>query len=566
MRPERQWLPPATESLDPAARERAIDIAQREGLHPIVVQVLLQRGLADDELGSYLNPQVANLHDPLALRGMDAGVRVMDEAIRSGRKITIYGDYDVDGTTATAALISYLRHAGADVDYFIPMRLAGYGITTDALDNIWADQKPELLISVDCGVKSRAEVEYAKRLGMSVIVTDHHLPAPGKTPLGIVINPHLEEDEYPFKDIAGVAVAYKLIAAHYGSQPVGNLDLVAMGTVSDVMPLLDENRAIVAYGLQKLAQTKRPGLAALIDTVGLKGERRQQLTSSDLGYRIGPRINAVGRMGLDPNLVVELLTTTDPERGRELAIMLDNANKQRQQQTDGLVKQAMTMVDPSDRFIVLEMDLFAGVAGIVAGRVVEEYNRPAIVLDRNGHGSGRSIDGVPLITLEGTGVLDEFAGELWVGGGHSYACGVKQLPRGVEELRRALNASTRIPAELAAPIRQIDALCKLSDVNENLLASLRRLEPTGKENESVTLMVSNVEVVSERRMGTDQQHYACVVRDDSLAASETRRAVFFRAGDLPSQLGQYVDIAFSPEWDDYAGGVQLMVKDLRTTA
>ena len=404
----KEWLLPtplATDALSSAPAD----------VHPVVAAILARRGLFDAGFEAFFNPSLDQLHDPLGMRGMADAVRVLDEAMRAGRKITIYGDYDVDGTTASAALVSYIRERTGDVDsasYYIPMRLSGYGIRSDALDEIKARYNPELLISVDCGIKSRAEVEYAKRLGMSVIITDHHLPEPGKTPLGIVIDPHQDEDEYPFKHLAGVGVAYKLISAHFGRQPAGNLDLVAMGTVADVMPLTNENRVITAYGLERLASTRRVGLAALIDTLNMKSERRANLTAHDIGFRIGPKINALGRVGMDPNLVVELFTTKDEERGRILAQELHEANERRKSRTDLLAEQAIAMVNPDDRFIVLEMDTDIGVTGLVAGRVAQEFNKPVIILSHNGAGSGRSIEGAPLLTGMQTGILDEFMGVL----------------------------------------------------------------------------------------------------------------------------------------------------------
>lgn len=558
----KNWILP-----EPISPELAQRLRQLSDLHPLVAAVLARRGLLDGDFESFFNPHLDQLTDPLALRGMADAVRILDEAMRSGRKITVYGDYDVDGTTATAALVSYIRErTGTDesVDYYIPMRLSGYGISVDALDEIHKRQKPELLISVDCGIKSRAEVEYAKRLGINVLITDHHLPEPGKTPLGVVVNPHQDDDNYPFKGLAGVGVAYKLIAAHYGKQPAGNLDLVAMGTVADVMPLTEENRVIVAYGLQRLASTRRVGLAALIDTLGLKPERRANLTAADIGYRIGPRINALGRVGMDPNMVVELFTTKDAERGRVLAQELHDANERRKSRTDVLTEQALAMVDPDDRFIVLEMDTDVGVTGLVAGRVAAEWNRPTIVLSRSGSGSGRSPEGAPLLNKDQTGILDEFMGSLCRGGGHEYACGVKEVTDFVA-FRQALNNSSRIP-ELGPPALTVDAVCRLAEVNENLLASLLRLEPTGRGNDSVKLMVSAVEVVGERLLGADGLHYKAMVRDATLAEGLTRPAIWWRAGDRRGLIGQHVDIVFTPEWDDYSGGVQLKVEDMRPTS
>lgn len=575
---ELNWLIPERTS---ALAARAV--AKRYALsHPLVAQVLLHRGLVNDsDLSNFLHPDLSRLESPEGLRQLRAAVTVLDEALRSGRKMVIYGDYDVDGTTGATLLQSYLRAKGGDVSSFIPMRNEGYGLTRASLDRILSDRRPELLLTVDCGTSSRAEVEYARSRGMEVVVTDHHQPTPGKETSGIVVNPHLAGDAYPNKALAGVAVAYKLVSAHHGKQPVSNLDLVALGTVADVMPLASytdragrhheaaENRILVRAGLERLAHTHRVGLQALFEAMkltpqpcphGLEGDC-YPVSAETIGFQIGPRINAIGRMGLDPLLVVELLSAPDSEEGRaratEIAHLLNDTNLERREVTNRLVDEAMAMIDPDDPIIVLQMDLFKGVAGLVAGRLTNEFNRPSIVVDLSGSGSARSTDDIDLLS-----VLQGSFGPLVTAAGHAGAMGISNVTD-PNALRLALRGYDW-PEGIGSRELAIDAVCSLADFDRPLLAALAHLEPTGAGNPTPVFAVSGVKVV-RRATSKDGRHAFLTLRDEESEIS--RRAVWFGRGDSAPAEGDLVDVAGRPtlnrrSWDG-SESVEMHVLDIR---
>lgn len=586
---EPRWdLPAPTSRLTAVATERTFALG-----HPLVAQVLLHRGLVGPDLAEFLRPDLSHLEDPNGLRHMDAALKVLDEAVRSGRKITVYGDYDVDGTTATALLVTYLRNIGADADYFIPMRAEGYGVTRDSLDRIFAGRKPELLITVDCGTSSRFEVEYALRHGVNTLVTDHHAPTPGKETNGIIINPHIAGDGYLNKGLAGVGVAYKLVAAHYAkSQPIANLDLVAMGTIADVMPLIDwtdpetgevthanENRLLVRAGLERLAHSKRIGLQALLAT-SLKptpcqhgspdcmvcgaGRRCQHEvpycyspTAEDIAFQVGPRINAIGRMGLDPMMVVELFITKDESRAREIAGQLDAVNRERREVTNKLVDEALGLVDPDDPVIVLQMDLFKGVAGLVASKLTNEFNRPSIIIDSDGAGSARSVLGVKLLD-----VLQTQFSKLVTAAGHQGAMGISRV-RDVKVLRDALRA---YPWPVRERVIAIDAVCEPADLDMRLLRALRRLEPTGQANPAPVFAMSGL-TIAKRKLMSEGRHVRLTLTD---AQGHTPiEAIWFGGGPKAPPEGAIVDVAGRPAlsygYRDNAESVEFHVSDLRLT-
>jgi single-stranded-DNA-specific exonuclease len=552
-----EWqIPEPTSALAAAALARAHGLS-----HPLVAQVLRRRGLIDDELVRYLRPDLALLHPPAELRNMEAAVRVVDEALRSGRRICVYGDYDVDGTTSAALVVSYLRSRGADVDAFIPLRSEGYGLSAENIRRIAAERKPELLITVDCGTSSRAEVDLARRLGMEVIVTDHHKPTPGKESQGIVINPHVGGDSYPNKGLAGVGVAYKLVSALHGSQPTANLDLVALGTVADVMPLTGENRVIVRQGLHRLGHTHRPGLAALVANscksariqaepcthgapycvlCGRGNECRHRapmclpVRAETIAFQIGPRINARGRMGREQALIVELLTTTDAGRATEIVEMLEQTNAERKEITRRQEEEALDMVDPSLPVIVLRKpDLDKGIAGLVAGRLVEHFARTAIVVGADGSGSARSVEDVDLLT-----VLQTKFGAFVQAAGHAQAMGISNL-LDADGLSRAL-AAHPWPESLGRRRLEIDAVCRAGDIEMALVEGLAHLEPTGMGNRPALFALSGKVVArSFMRDGLDVR----LTVADPAGNGPLRKALWFRNGANAPEVGALVDIA-----------------------
>lgn len=601
-----QWIIP--ESINPLA---ARAVAKRFGLsHPLVAQLLLRRGLVDDQkIIAFLNPDLAHLEDPFRLRMLERALSVLDEALRSGRRIVIYGDYDVDGTTGATLLQSYLRAKGGDVTSFIPFRHEGYGLSRASIDRILVPAStrlatlerriaattdvneknllinqlatlkveaddwrvPELLVTVDCGTNSRAEVDYARSRGLEVIVTDHHLPIAGKETTGIVVNPHSAGDDYPNKGLAGVGVAYKLIAAHHGKHPTANLDLVALGTIADVMPLINENRILVKAGLERLSHTKRVGLQELFTSMkinpaacphGADGDC-YPVNAETVAFQIAPRINAIGRMGLDPHLVVELLSAPDDEEGRaraaEIATLLNNVNTERREKTNRLVDQAMRLVDPDAPIIVLQMDIEKGLAGLIAGRLAAEFNRPAIVVNQDGHGSARSIPEIDLLQI-----LQKDYSNLVTAAGHALAMGISNVTD-VESLKKALEHHSW-PENIGTRELLIDAVCRLEDLDVPLLRALDRLEPTGAGNPAPLFVVSGVEI-ADKTTSKDGRHAFLVLRDPE--SGLIKRGIWFGHGADAPQSELIVDVACRPMINrssfDNSESVELSITAVRPT-
>ena len=557
-RPTLWLLPPP---LDPAAA-RAIAVTHRLG-HPLVAAILSRRGLIGSELSDWLHPTMERLYNPSELRMLDAAVTVVEEAIRSGRKMVIYLDYDTDGTTGGALLESYLSHRGADVSSFVPMRAEGYGLRRESIARIADERRPELLLTVDCGTSSRAEADYARTRGMEVVVTDHHRPVPGFETAGIVVNPHIAGDTSRNKSLAGVGVAYKLVAALHGRHPIAFTDLVALGTIADVMSLSGENRILVREGLARLGHTRRPGLEALLRTVtkpvlcehGSGKDQCFEVTAEMVGYQISPRINAIGRVGLDPALVVELFNTRDLARATEIAATLDGANKDRREQTERLTIEASALVEPDEPVIVVQLDVFRGYAGLIAGRLAEQFARPAIVIDPTGHGSARSVEGIDL-----QHILEAEFGSLVTARGHAMAMGIADL-RDPVALRAALTARSW-PALRPIGELSIDAVCSLSALDESLMEALTLLEPTGADNAPPLLLVPGVKVENLRQIGKEGRHAKMRLRDGE---GTSRGAIWFNVPEGALSEGSRLDVAGRPSSNEFMGSrsVELMVTAVR---
>ena len=562
-----EWAIPA-----PVSSAAVSAIARANGIkHPLVAQVLRSRGLVGEDLAAYLSPDLSRLEDPGKLGNIEAAARVLEEAIRSERSIRVYTDYDGDGVTGGALMVSYLRSRGAKADFFVPLRESGYGVTRDGIDRMAADPHgiPEVMVTVDCGTSSRKEIDYLRGLGVNeVVVTDHHPPVAGKETQGIVVNPHRPGDAYPNKSLAGVGVAYKLISAMHGSQPTANLDLVAIGTITDVMRLTGENRAIVRAGLERLAHTKRPGLAALLAVSkiaevpcphGIGGTCRA-VTAEQVAFAVGPAINAIGRMEVDPANAIDLMLTKDPAEAYRLARLLADTNELRKERTKKVVDEALAVIVPDAPVIVYQGEVFKGLAGLVANRLVSEFARPVIVIDQEGHGSARSFEDFDLKAALQTDFSD-----LVVAAGHGQAMGISGLTD-IDELRLRI-AAYDWPFEVGRRKIRVDAVCRLSDLSQELMTALKVLEPTGKGNEKALVAVSGAEVTAVRPFGKDGRHVLFDLIDSSGA---TREAKWFgHAQDAPA-VGAVVDVAGRPslqrDWRTGRDAVQIEVEDVRPTA
>ena len=555
---------------DPAPPE----FAHRLGLSPLLADLLHQREQRDpDAVRAFLQADYrGGLHDPFLMKGMREASARIAQAIRRGEPMAVYGDFDTDGVTAVTLLMQAITAMGGNIRPYIPHRTReGYGLNNQAVSQL-AAEGVRLLITVDCGISNVAEVAEAMRLGLDVIVTDHHHP-PAEIPTALaVVNPKQEGCAYPYKQLVGVGIAFKLVQALVrNGLTLGELrgrdllDVVALGTVTDMGPLTGENRVLVKAGLEAINKTERPGLKALIEVAGLV---QGQITSSDIGYMLGPRINAAGRLD-DAVLAYKLLLAEDYASARLIADDLNRANRERQELTKKVQQLAREQAEATgkheQRIVVLDGEEFpAGVVGLVAGKLVEEWGRPVLLIERGpeqSRGSARSVPGFSIIEALTT------CKELFVRfGGHAAAAGFTidnaNLPA-LEDHLLGLAAET-LSDELLQPSITIDAVVDLSNVGWALQEELAQLEPFGQANPQPTLMSRAVEVVDARQRGADGQHLRLVLR----SGSTTHEAIAFRLGQFADALRRrpLIDVAYTVEANEWNGErrLQLNVKDFRS--
>ena len=542
-------------------------------LHPLIVQLLYNRGLHHpDQVAEFLSPDTSNA-DPFRLKGMGDAVMRLRRAVLGREPIAVYGDYDVDGVTATVLLTHTLRSLGADVTAYIPDRFEeGYGLNTGALDKL-AAQGVRLVVTVDCGARAMTEIAHGNQIGLEVIVTDHHEPEGDALPPAFaVINPCQSGCPYPDKGLAGVGLAFRLAQAlawelardgRLPPAPVDELlDLVALGTVADLAPLLGENRSMVQRGLALINARARPGIAALSDVSGLKpGE----IDAAAIGFSLGPRLNAAGRVE-HARAAYELLVSDSVERAAQFAYQLNEQNRERQRLTAEVVEQATARAlaaDPDAPLLFAgSAEFSSGVVGLAASRLVEVYHRPAIVMsfgDGAARGSARSI---PQFHI--THALDECRDLLVKHGGHAAAAGFTVPLDRLDELQARLTAiAARKRAEGDwAPILKADALVRLSTLTPALYETLAQLEPHGIGNPKPVFVSRNIRV-KHRRALKDGAHLKLALLDEN---GRTWDAIAFRMGDRIAHIPDRVDLAYTFEVNVWNGERrwQLNVKDLQS--
>ncbi|HSL54523.1 MAG TPA: single-stranded-DNA-specific exonuclease RecJ [Pyrinomonadaceae bacterium] len=552
--------------------ERAGLLARVLGVSPILAALLINRGYADERAARvFLSPTYDQLHEPYSMLGMKEAVARLQRAIETREPILIYGDYDVDGTTGTAVLLRALKLLGANTGFHIPHRFTeGYGIQQAALEKAVADGY-KLVVSIDCGIRAHEPLYWARANGLDVIITDHHLPdeKSGAPPAFAVLNPNQAGCPYPDKNLAGVGVAFKLVHALFRehgreAQVPAFMKVVAIGTVADVAKLTGENRTIVAIGLKDLARVANPGLRALIDVAGC-GDGKG-MTAYDLGFRLGPRINAAGRMDA-ARAVVELFDTRDSDEARRLANHLDARNEERKTVQQQIIDLAVAeLKDPTDCYVavIAGEGWHRGVIGIAASKIAERLNRPCVVLSVDGdmaHGSGRSIEAYHL--LNGlTACADLF--EKF--GGHSHAAGIAIRRERIEELRRRLNehAASCLTADDLEPQVHVDLELAPETVTFGLARELDALEPFGAGNPRPVFMTRHLRCLSEPAV-IKNRHLKL-----RLAGPENRplEAIWWNCieGETP-QLNGSIEVAYTIETSPWNGDfkMQLNVVDLRIT-
>lgn len=541
------------------------NIALVEYPYPIR-QILYNRGCLDaDSAERYLRAQ-PEMYDPFQMIGMEDAVARILSAISMGEEIVVYGDYDVDGVTATALLVQVLQQMGGKARAYIPNRFdEGYGLNNEALD-VLAQEQVRLVITVDCGIRSPVEAEHARSCGMDMIITDHHHPKDEIPNTWAVICPRQEGDPYPDKNLAGVGLAFKLAQALLLRHPVEGvsaedwLDLVALGTVADLVPLVDENRGLVRAGLRILRMGRRQGVLSLAQAAGLNPER---LTAGDISFGLAPRLNAAGR--LESALAAfAMLMSTDPMEAGPLAQKLDDQNRQRQKITQEIQQAAELMaaeeVSPHLIFAV-HPEFNSGVVGLAASRLVEAYYRPAIVGQIGEETTRASCRSIPIFHI--TKALDECADLLVRHGGHAMAAGFTVSNHQLEELRVRLQAiaERELADQELVPSLRADIELPLSEIRPSLLPYLDQLQPTGTNNPEAVFVARNLWVTNSRTVGAEKKHLKLTVTDGSI----TYDAIAFRQGHWQDQMPESVDLMFTFEKNNFQGReyLQLNVKDIQ---
>ncbi len=547
--------------------EKVKEIESKYQINNLLAKILVNRGITtESEIRQFLNPTRKDFYDPYLMPDMEKAVGRILKAIENKEKVLIYGDYDVDGITSVTVLKSFLQERGLKVDEYIPNRLdEGYGLNKPAVEKI-AQEKYTLMITVDCGISAIEEVKYANSLGIEVIITDHHEPGE-KLPEAIaVVDSKRRDNKYPFRNLAGVGVVFKLTQAI--SQKLGleekeflkYLDIVCIGTISDIVPLVDENRVIVKLGLRLVEQTRNLGLKTILQASGY-----QKVDSTTISFGIAPRINACGRMGHQEE-ALKLFLSTDREEVNKLAEKLNEYNKQRQDKEKQIFLEALEKIKKEaineDSVMVIDGENWHhGVIGIVASKITEMYFKPSILLcfeGDEGKGSGRSIPGFDLHEA-----LSKCEENLEKFGGHSMAIGLGVKRDQLEELRKKLDIIAKEKQiDKIVSILKIDAQVDLNDINMQIVESLKHLEPFGEENKVPLFVFKNLKIDSIRAL-SEGKHIKLTLRQDN---KNLINAMGFNQGELTNEyrIGDKVDIVGSLEINKFNGeeSIQILLKDM----
>jgi single-stranded-DNA-specific exonuclease len=569
----KKWVfPPAD---DPVRDE----IAQTLDLPPVTATVLLARGVKTvQEARAFLKPALDDLTDPGRLPDMDRAVETICRHAHEGTRIVIYGDYDVDGLCSVTMLLQFLRLAGLDPTYFVPERgEEGYGVHASVLRRL-REEGAGLVITADCGVSSVGEATVAKEIGLEMVITDHHEPLPELPDAAAIVNPKIPGSDYPFTELAGVGVAFKLVwalaehlspgqktAPHFRKFLLDSMGLVAMGTIADVVPLVSENRVFAKFGLEALRACELPGVQALMSQCRLIDK---PLDAVDVSYKLGPRLNVAGRMG-SAETAMRLLLTDSYGEGEQIARELDELNKERQVAQQEIMDAARRKIEEEGTaddfvYVLAEEGWPAGIIGIVASHIVEEYYRPTIMISLDGEygrGSARSIDGFNMVeALTACGAhLDTF-------GGHAQAAGVRIERARLDDFRRAVNAWAveRLKPEDLLPRLQVDAEVFLDAMSTGFARELERLKPYGQHAPEPVLVARDCQLAGRcRRVGSSGKHLSFYASQ----GGSSFRCIAFGLGELAERMqrGGAFHLAFTPTIDTYTGrgDVELRVKDVQ---
>ncbi len=532
-------------------------------------QILFNRGLDTAEKAREFLEGTSEEFDPFQMKGMDIAVDLILKAIRENENIIVYGDYDVDGVTATVLLVQAIRQLGGIAMEYIPNRFdEGYGLNSEAVE-VLNKQGANLIVTVDCGIRSVKEAELARELGIRLVISDHHHPKELLPQADAVICPRQDGDVYPYKELAGVGIAYKIARALFqqsGRDPVEAgqwLDLVALGTVADIAPLTGENRQLVKRGLCLMRTKPRQGIYSLMMEADFRNPA--SVCAADIGFKLGPRLNAAGRMESAMD-ALRLLMTDDPSEAGQLAQKLQAQNGERQDLTLSNQKFAEDQLGQIDDLPIIisfgtEEQFHSGIVGLVAARLVESHYRPAVIGvigDEVTRASCRSIDEFHI-----TRALDECAELMVRHGGHSKAAGFTVSNENRDELRDrllAIASAQLVPEDLIPTIRY-DTEAKLGELKADLYALQDQLEPTGSENNKPVYLTRGLKVVSKKRIGREKNHLRLTLTDGKISID----AVAFRMGEMADSLPATIDLVYYFEVNEYNGNIsfQLNVRDIR---
>jgi len=554
----------------------ALSLVEKLGISELLATLLIHRNITSkDSAQFFLFPKLGALRDPFLLKDMDSAAELIKSFIKEKKKITIYGDYDADGITATALLYDFFSHLNIPASFYIPHRLEeGYSLNENAVREI-AQDGTDLIITVDCGISSFPEITLAHKLGMKVIVTDHHQLPSGFNPLCLTINPLRPDSSFPFKDLSGVGLAFYLAIAirailresgFFKSKAEPDLksylDLVAIGTVADIVPLVEENRIFVKSGLTVLKKSRKPGINALLKVSGIKNNKT--VTTDDIAFKLAPRLNAMGRLG-SATQAVYLLTTDDEAEASSIATQMDTLNVQRQKIQNGIVSECRQKIDDMDdlarhRTIVLSHPQWhRGVIGIVASKIVDEYYCPTLLFTDEGDvlkGSGRSIDGFDLYNA-----LSDLSDLLMQFGGHEYAAGITLPSKNFEEFCNRFEelASEKLGKKGMAPKIEVDAKLRLESINPQVLHDIEMLVPFGHKNFRPIFWAGPVHVVFSTLVGNG--HLKLTIKEKGI----TFDCIAFGSASLHPLEGKIVDILFHVEINTWQGtkSIQLVIVDIR---
>ncbi len=562
------------EAPTPEQTEAAARLAAEANVSPVMALMLMQRGLTTAaDIHAYFRPQLPALHDPFLMRDMDVAVQRLNDAMGRKERILVYGDYDVDGCTAVALVYRFLQQYYSNIDYYIPDRYdEGYGVSMRSLQTAY-EQGVRLVIILDCGIKAIDEIAYAKSLGIDFIICDHHVPDEQLPPAVAVLNAKRTDNTYPYLDLSGCGVGFKFMQAFAISNGIAFskliplLDLVAVSIAADIVPIMGENRILAYHGLRQLSQNPSVGLKAVIDICGMDG---RDITMNDIIFKIGPRINASGRMQ-NGRESVSLLVEHNPQRAMELAEQINQYNDERKELDKRMTEEATELVsgwtdlEEKSSIVIYNEDWHKGVIGIVASRLTETFFRPAVVLTRTGDsvtGSARSVNGFDVYKAVQacSDLLENF-------GGHTYAAGLSLPVENVDAFAKRFEeyVSEHISQELTSPSIDIDAVISFRDINRRFQNDLKRMRPYGPDNRKPVFCTRQVyDYGTSKVVGRKQEHIKLELVDSN--SNNVMNGIAFGQ----SSEARYIktkrafDIVYTIEENTHKRGeVQLQIEDIR---